>query len=113
MTSSPTRTRLRTWAGLWLAALLWAVNMQLAEVLPTADCTRQLRLSAIISGAFAILASFAAYMSWRSTHARFAGLGPSRTLRFAAMLSALCALVFVFALLLQTTASLVLTGCER
>jgi hypothetical protein len=113
VTSSRTRTRLRIWAGLWLAALLWAVNMQLGQLLPVVDCTRQFRLSAIISAAFALLALLGGWMSWRSARASLTGFGSPRTLRFDATLSALCALMFVFALLLQTTASLVLTGCER
>lgn len=113
MISPLTRTRVVTWAGLWGAALLWAVNMQLGQILPYLDCTRNVRLSAIVSASFAVLALLAGSVSWRASRTAPAGFGSPATLRFDAIVSAMAALIFAFALALQAVASMVLTGCER
>jgi hypothetical protein len=113
MISPRTRARLATWAGLLGAALLWAVNMEVGQILPAFDCTQQVHVSGLISAAFTGLALLAALISWRSARTIPTGFGSPRTLRFDAALSALGALVFAFALALQTIASLMLTGCER
>ena len=113
MTSSRIGIRLATWAGLWLGGLLWATNMQLGQVLPDLDCIRQARISAFVSLALTIFALLAGLMSWRTMRVRPSGFGSPRTLRFDAGVSALSALMFAFALALQTIASWVLTGCER
>ena len=107
------QTRLAAWSGLWGAALLWAVNMEAGQLLPTLDCSRQPGVSAILSGSFTLLALVASLISWRLARTSPTGFGLPRTLRFDARLSALGALVFAFALALQTMASWVLTGCER
>jgi hypothetical protein len=108
-----TRIRLAVWSGLWAPALLWAANMQLGQVLPYIDCAREIRSSALTSIAATILTLLAGYVSWRSVRPPSTGFGSPSTLRFAGNLSALSALIFAFALIMQTTASLVLTGCER
>jgi len=105
--------RLTVWSGLWAPALLWALNMQLGQLLPYLDCTRQFRSSAIASGIATVLALLAGYVSWRSVSSPPAGFGSPSTLRFAGALSALSALIFAFATVMQTIASLVLTGCEH
>jgi hypothetical protein len=107
------RNRLAAWAGLWGAALLWAINLEAGQILPAIDCTRQFRASTLISVGFTVLALLAATISWRLARTRLAGFGSPQTLRFDARLSALGALIFAFALALQSMASLVLTGCER
>ena len=107
------RIRLAAWTGLWGAALLWATNLEVGQIAPAIDCTRQFRGSALMSAGFTVLALLAALISWRVARTRLAGFGSPQTLRFDARLSALGALVFAFALALQTMASLVLTGCER
>jgi hypothetical protein len=113
MIPSRIRTRLLTWAGLWAGGLAWAVNTQLGQILPLSDCTRQLHLSAFFSLALAGLALIGAFASFSMTRDRPAGFGSPQTLRFDAGVSALAALIFVFALLLQLAASWMLTGCER
>ena len=113
MTFARTRIRLATWAGLWLPALLWAVNMQLGQILPYHDCAVTIRISTAVSTALAIFALLAGSISWRSWRDAPAGFGSPNTLRFAAALSALSALIFAFALALQAIASMVLTGCEH
>jgi hypothetical protein len=113
MTIVRTRIRLATWAGLWFPALVWAINMQLGQILPYHDCAGTIRISAVISAALAMVALLAGSISWRSWRATPAGFGSPNTLRFAAALSALSALIFAFALALQAIASMVLTGCEH
>jgi cytochrome b561 len=107
------RIRLASWAGFWGAALLWAVNLEAGQILPGFDCTRQFRISALISAGFTVLALLTAVVSWRLARTSPTGFGSPQTLRFDARMSALGALIFAFALALQTMASLVLTGCER
>ena len=113
MTNFPTRTRIETWAGLWLAATAWAANMEIGQILPGLDCAHGVRHSAWVSFALTILALAAGSISWRRVRATPVGVNSPGTLRFAAKLSALSALAFAFALALQTVATLVLTGCER
>jgi hypothetical protein len=50
-------------------------------------------------------------LSWRLDSRP--SIGDDRSLPFSSRLSALAALVFTFALLMQGAASLVLSGCER
>ena len=38
MSASKTIAHLCAWSGLWLASLVWAVNMQLGQILPYLDC---------------------------------------------------------------------------
>ena len=113
MIPSRIRTRLMTWAGLWGGGLAWAVNMQLGQILPLHDCTRQLHISGVISPALAGLALLASVVSFSITRSRQRGFGSPQTLHFDATLSALAALIFAFALFLQIAASWMLTGCER
>jgi hypothetical protein len=113
MNGSRIRTRLEIWAGLWFAGLVWAANMQIGQILPSQDCTREIRISALVSLALTIFALIAGLISWRSARTPPAGFASPDTIRFDATVSALSALLFAFALALQTLASLVLTGCER
>ncbi len=113
MSRSRTVIRLASWAGLWLPGLVWAANMQLGQTLPLIDCTRQVRWSALVSTIFTLLALLAALVSWRFARSAPLGFGSPRTIRFDAALSAISALVFAFALTLQTIASLMVSGCDR
>ncbi len=108
-----TRIRLTVWSGLWVSGLLWAANMQLGQILPYVDCAQQIRYSACASAIMAVLAVIAGYVSWQAGRSTPRGFGSPSTIRFAGGLSALSALVFAFALIMQTMASVVLTGCER
>jgi hypothetical protein len=114
MSASKLLTNLLTWAGLWFAALIWAVNMQLGQILPYADCRWQLHASAIASFVGAALAIVSGLTSWQYPQriGRDAGVRDT-TLHFGSFVSALSATLFTFALLMQGVASLVLSGCER
>jgi hypothetical protein len=113
MKTSKIPARLAAWAGLWAAALLWAVNMELALVLPDLDCVKQIHASTVISAAALIVACLAGMLSWRWARTEITGLGAPGTFHFIGALSALSSLIFAFALAMQTMASVVLTGCER
>jgi hypothetical protein len=113
MSRSRTVIRVATWAGLWLPGLVWATNTQLGQIVPLLDCTTQVRWSALVSAIFTVLALLAALVSWRFARSAPLGFGSPRTIRFDAAVSAVSALVFAFALMLQTIASLMVSGCER
>jgi hypothetical protein len=97
-------------AGLIMAPAVWALNMQLGQVLPYAECGAGWRLSAAISLLCAIVACLSGWVSW---HAASRQPIESAALRFMARLSGSLAGVFVFSLLLQAIAGIVLTGCEQ
>jgi hypothetical protein len=100
-------------AGLVIASAAWAINMQLGEILPYLDCRHQVRFSAIASFAGMLLACIAAAVSWRATIRARTAEPLTATSGFIGAMSALSALVFVFALSMQAIAALVLSGCER
>jgi hypothetical protein len=100
------------WAGLLVAALAWAINTQLGQILPYLDCQRKAQFSAAASLIGAFAAGLACVLSWRSVGG-LRSAAPNRTARFVGLMSALAALVFAFALSMQGMASLVLSGCER
>ena len=104
---------LLNWVGLLIGALGWAINTQLGQILPYLDCRHQARYSAIACFIGAAAAFVAGIVSWRSAGRPGTAAVPVRTSDFAGSLSALAALVFVFALSMQGMASLVLSGCER
>jgi hypothetical protein len=97
-------------AGLVLAPAVWALNMQLGQVLPYAECGAGWRLSASISALCIVVACLSGWISW---HAASRQPIEDAALRFMARLSGSLACIFAFALLLQAIAGLVLTGCER
>jgi len=112
MRTPTTTAKLTAWAGLVIGGLAWAANTQLGEMLSTRDCISQTRPSAIISAMLLALVLASAGLSWWFDRDR-PSAEVDRTLPFSSRLSALTALIFAFALVLQTTASMVLSGCER
>ena len=94
--------------GLWGPPLLWAATLQLGQILPHVDCARRSHSLAWIAFGAVISAVLAGISVWR-----VAGRSEGRETHFLASVSALSSAVFTFALLLQTIATLVLTGCEK
>jgi hypothetical protein len=94
-------------AGAIAGTSLWAVNMQLGQILPYAECGSRYYPEILISFAAAGVSLVCGWISWclsgSATHTR----------RFVATVSALLGLVFAFALMLQAASALLLTGCER
>jgi hypothetical protein len=114
MSASKLLTHLLTWAGLWFAASVWAVNMQLGQILPYADCRSQLHASAIASFIGATLSTLSGLVSCQYPRRIAAESGVRHhTVDFGGAVSALSAAIFTFALLMQGVASLVLSGCEK
>ena len=105
--------RLSLIAGLALASAAWAINTQLGEILTYLDCRQHARYSALASLAGLLLAGVAAILSWQATRRAQHTEPFTATSGFIGAMSALSALVFTFAIFLQTIASLVLSGCER
>ncbi|WP_448031355.1 hypothetical protein [Bradyrhizobium liaoningense] len=114
MSTSKLFTHLSIWAGLWFAPLVWAVNMQLGQILPYADCRSQLHLSAATSLIGAALTMASGLASWLSSRRVTDDTDEHRSnAEFGSTVSALSATLFTFALLMQGAAAMVLTGCEK
>jgi hypothetical protein len=92
--------------GMIIAPLLWTVNTQLGLILPYAECGSRARPALIGSVVSVLLALGAAGISWRNAW-------PGHTGRFWSAVCALLGVILAFALLLQTGAAFMLTGCER
>lgn len=100
--------------GLVLGPAAWALNTQLGQLLPYADCATGWRFSAFGSLGCLLLCLAGLAMSGRTAVAETGNLvSQPATSRFVALLGTLNGIVFSFALLLQGVASLVLSGCER
>jgi hypothetical protein len=117
---------LATFAGAIAGASLWAVNMQLGQILPYVECGSRYDPELVVTAAAAAASLLCGWVSWRSTGRSFArstqcspvgfpdhAEAANRAFRFAATVSALLGVMFAFALLLQAASTLILTGCER
>jgi membrane protein YdbS with pleckstrin-like domain len=91
--------------------LVWAVNMQLGQILPYTQCGSRLYPTAIVSAVAAVVSLAGAGASWRARSWHFGAA--ARTVWFTAGVSALMGLAFAFPLLLQAVSGVLLTGCER
>jgi hypothetical protein len=92
-------------AGLIASPLAWAINMELSQILPYADCRSRVPFLALTSAAAIGLALAGGFLSWQRPW-------PGPTGRFVSQLGVLTSLVFIFALLLQLVAGAMLMGCE-
>jgi hypothetical protein len=104
--------------GLICAATLWAVNVQLGEVLPYPACRHQLPLaglSSLAAIAVSLVAGFCSYRAYRTLGRRppRSASGGRRSLRLLAGLGAGAVPLFLVALVLQALAGFILTGCEQ
>ena len=114
MSASKVTTGLMNWAGLWFAALIWAGNMQLGQLLPYIDCRLSFHASAIASFGGAVLAMLSGFVSWSAARKIVNETSVRQdVVNFGVVVSMLSAAIFTFALLMQGVASLVLSGCER
>ena len=104
-------TRFVIWASLVATPLVWALNVQLGQLLPYLDCSRHTRLSAIVSAVATVIAVGAGLLALQNVSR--AGVTAGRTMRFVVNLGGLMSLLFAFALVLQFAAGVVLSGCER
>jgi hypothetical protein len=116
-TTSFIRSNLLPSAGLVVPPLLWAANTEAGQILPYAECGA-FKYTAATSFAAAILSLAAAYLGWwivrRNPSDAAAGVTAfPESFGFVGLLGGLNGALFAFALILQGTSSLVLTGCER
>jgi hypothetical protein len=101
-------------AGSIAAPLVWALNMELGQILPSVDCAGLVRSLMAASLAATAVALAAGALSWRRGNARDSAIAAhAPTLRFVGSVAALTAFVIAFALAMQSVATLVLSGCER
>ncbi|HZP67214.1 MAG TPA: hypothetical protein VFB32_13005 [Rudaea sp.] len=102
------RSRFAPWAGFVAGPLGWALHQQLLADMLHFDCRLGGAVPGLVAGlclAGVLVAS--ASVSWRARDAE-----PARSLRhFVGTLSAATAAVFLFAIALQTLASVILPGC--
>lgn len=113
MNMSKPFANLAIWAGLWVAPLMWAANMQLGQILPYIDCSGRMHASAIASFLCGAVAALSSVVSWRYAGGPNSASETRNIAVFGALVSALSAALFTFALVMQGIASMVLTGCER
>lgn len=92
---------------------LWAVNVQLGQILPYVECGSRSMPAMLISLAAAGATLACGWVSWCAAAGSGGGRTANQTVRFTAHISALLGLVFTFVLLLQAASALLLTGCER
>ena len=103
--------RYRKWAGLWLGALAWFADQQVVSMTAYAHCPQ--RSPAFVVWVGTVCALVAIVGGCLSLSARRAhSYSPAGTDRFIATLSMLLACVSLLAIILGTSAGLILR-CER
>jgi len=94
--------------GLVVPPAVWTLNVQLGQMLPPVDCGSDTALAAVFSLVWVVAAAAATLVSGR------VGLFQvSRPHRFFFGLSVMAGAVFLFALILQGAASLLIDACAR
>jgi len=111
------QANLRPCIGLIVAPVIWAVNTQLGQMLPSVECRAGWPVLAATSAVGVLIALGAAFLSWNGPCglqplARQQSIFPT-AFDFVAMLSTLSGVTFAFVLALQGFASLMLLACER
>lgn len=100
-------TRWMRYGGLAVPSLAWTIETELGQVTPYIDCQRHASWTPALSAALLVASAVAIVMSFRYRPQTAA------IERFIAYGGCLIALAFVFALVLQGAASLLLDPCQR
>ena len=95
------------WTGLGVPLLAWALSTQLSQITPYIDCRQHSSWSAALCGVLLVI-SIAGLAA-----ARGASPGIAKTRCFLVDAGFLVALAFVFALLMQEAATMLLDACQR
>ena len=95
------------WTGLGVPPLAWALSTQLGQIMPYIDCRQNSPWSAVLCGLLLVV-SIAGLVA-----ARMVSHGMVLIRRFMVDAAFLIALAFVFALLLQEAATMLLDACQR
>ena len=98
----------KRYAGMTLAPAAWAATTQLGQILSYADCNGHISWSLAATVLGAALAAAGALVSYVAQ-----GGTSDRTALFESYLSVGVGLAFTFALLLQGTATLLLSPCQH
>jgi hypothetical protein len=104
--------------GLLVGAAAWAISTQLSYSLVSISCDSAVSLTPLIATICLTVAIVGGALSLPSSSALEGptvkvGGGDPRPRRFFAVISALAALIFSLAILLQGVASLIVSGCQR
>lgn len=97
--------RLRN-SGLLFAPASWVLNTQIGQITPYLDCDSSVSWTAIASTVL-LLASAAGILAARNT------AQPAGPWQFIIDVGVMLALAFIFALLMQEAASVLLNPCQR
>jgi hypothetical protein len=104
--------------GLLVGAAAWAISTQLSYSLVSISCDSAAGLVPLIATISLTVAIVGGALSLPASSALEGptvqvGGGDARPRRFFAVISALAALIFALAILLQGVASLIVSGCQR
>jgi hypothetical protein len=114
-----TNTRTRLWlsrTGFFAGPAAWALHQQIGYMLVPVSChsrTLLVPIVTVLAVALALAGGYFSWMPWRAAEDAETTSNAMRTHRFLAQLSALFAVLFAFAILLQGAATLFLNGCQR
>lgn len=104
------------WAGLVGGLLGWALPDQIASNLIQENCRLGGPLlvggTGLLGALLALAGGWLSYRVWRTTASEPDAIGPG-TRKFIAAVSALAALVFLGAIVLQTLAGFIIPACHR
>jgi hypothetical protein len=107
----------RILAAFAIGPAAWAVHQQVQFMLVSDSCQRWtmvLPLLTTIAGAAVLIGAYFSLSAWRAlSQHKPQGSHASQTRRFLSGLSLLMATLFLFAILLQGAATLLLDGCQR
>jgi hypothetical protein len=99
-----------SWAGLAAGPAAWVLNTQVNYPLPAWTCARQFNPLPLFALGFVVVALIGGWLSWRAWRRP---AGRTRGSRFVAGFSAGLAVLFALVILMQGSAALIFTGCER
>jgi hypothetical protein len=95
------------WIGLVVPPVAWALSTQLGQITPYMDCRQNIPWTATFCGILLVVSIAGVAAS------RAGSSGLVKTERFIVDAGFLIALAFVFALLLQEAATMLLDACQR
>jgi hypothetical protein len=116
MTGRSLRRDALPWAGLVAGLLGWALPDQIASNIIQENCRLGGPLlvgsTGLLGGLLALAGGWLSYGIWRAAPNNGEAIGPG-TRRFIAGISALAALIFLGAIVLQTIAGFIIPACHR
>jgi hypothetical protein len=102
--------------GFFAGPAAWAVHQQIGYMLVPVSCQSRVMwvpILTLLAIAVTLAGGYVSWMPWRRSDEVEAASDAMRAHRFLAVLSALFALLFALAILLQGAATLFMSGCQR